>query len=154
MATDITCRVIVTQKDTVTGTKFTVVDKIKTYSALNTEDKHKTQLATASQVVIWDPTAAGSTDNCPDFDFAVFTADQNVDLELFVNRGNANEQVISVRVLANCPFVIYDDGSYDRSVIAQPGGITWPGALNSVINKIVMRNDSGSTVNYDLRLYT
>lgn len=67
---------------------------------------------TADQTrIIWDPTNV-TTENVTKFDIAIFWSDGNLDLEKTTNEGDANEELGSIRIVSDLPYMLGADDSY------------------------------------------
>lgn len=98
-------------------------------------DHDKVSLATATSLTVWN-----SAEALTNFDFFWLQADQDLKIELTVDRGAevGSEELVIVQE-ANTPFrLIYDDA------LANYSG-TLSGGTADVIDEIVIRNESGST---------
>lgn len=98
-------------------------------------------LATATTIVLWDPTLSGVPSEPSSLDFLYVLASQACFLELSCNEDDANERTFAVPIAANIPFVLgADDAFYNFTT----GGDTFAGSLD-VIDRLRLRNQSGST---------
>ena len=72
-------------------------------------------LAADATQIVWDPTNWTGM-QVSDFDRLILMSDGTVDVELTINEGDANEELNSLRVIANVPLVIgADDAYYNHS---------------------------------------
>lgn len=69
-----------------------------------------TTIASDATVTLWDPT--DPSEDVDTFDVLFLVADGALDLELVANNGDANEELFTVRLQANTPFVLGADDSY------------------------------------------
>jgi len=61
--------------------------------------------------IIWDPTTA-ATEATSDFDFLFMQATKDLDVEMTINEGDANEELNSFRLVAGVPFVLGADDAW------------------------------------------
>ena len=102
--------------------------------------KHDIQTtASSSTVVVWDPTAW--TGFVPaSFDVFFVVVDNDCEIELTTNEGDANEELNSFALKADVPFVLGDDASYYNHSASN----AWGGTVD-VIDKIRIRETAGNT---------
>lgn len=105
-------------------------------------------LATATTVILWDPTLASVPSEPTSFDFLYALASQACFLELTCNEDDANERVFVVPLKADIPFLLgADDAFYNFTAT----GDAYAGALD-VIDRLRLRNQSGSTATVTVAL--
>lgn len=94
----------------------------KTYSG-KTVVRDQQYTVQNTTVVAWDPT--NNTGESPsDFDLLVIWSDQDVELEFTCNEGDANEELVSVRLAGGAPPLVLgaDDSYYNHSASNAFGG--------------------------------
>lgn len=100
-------------------------------------DDRTKSLATATT---WDAWITGAEEALTEFDFFWMIADQDVRVELTVDKGNeVGDEVIALLVEANTPFrLIYDDAlaAYTADFVA---------GTADVVDRVRIRNVSGKT---------
>jgi len=136
-------------------TTITIVDDIlsapeviqtdKTYSFTAIERK-RFSVASGTTVTVWDPTVDAS-EAASDFDFALFLSDGNVDLEMTVNEGDANEQIGTVRLTDKLPLMLGADDGYS-------GATQGLGGTLDVIDKLLIKEVSSATRSVQVILAT
>lgn len=94
-----------------------------------------------SEVVAWDPTATDAPATPTAFKYLYLLADQEVDVELTVNEGDANEHYMGFRLPAGVPFELFDDAGYYNAG-APPASIF--DATEDVIDRLRFRNFDAS----------
>lgn len=107
--------------------------------------EHKViQLATSTTITLWD-----SSESITDFDFLWFKADQDLRVELTIDRGNeVGDELIVLLIEANTPFrLIFDDGLalYTANFAA---------GTADVVDRVRLRNVSGTIANIEYALVT
>lgn len=102
------------------------------------------QLATATSLTLWN-----SAESITTFDRFWLIADQDLKIELTVDRGNevGTEELVFVHP-ANIPFRLADD-----TALANYSG-TLSGGTSDLIDEIVVRNESGSTATIERMIVT
>jgi len=94
-------------------------------------------LVTGTTAVLWDPVASSLSPSA--FVALAIASEVDIDVEMTINEGDANEELNSLRVRANVPLVLGADDAYDNHGASD----VYAGSL-SIINKIRARNDSGA----------
>lgn len=109
-----------------------------------TVDHDVIQLATATSLTIWN-----SAEAITNFDYFYIKSDQDLKLELTVDRGGeVGSEELVLLLESNTPFdLIYDDA------LANYSG-TLSGGTADVIDEIVIRNESGTTANIERCIIT
>ena len=103
------------------------------------EEKDYAIAADGTQVA-WDPDNE-SSDAASDFDFMMAVSDGDLDLETTTKEGDANEELGSVRLYKNLPFMLgRDDSYYNHSASDAFGGTL------DVIDKVRADKPSSSPV--------
>ena len=107
--------------------KFTITNTVSSLTALEERD----YAITADQTrAIWDPTNV-TTEVMTTFGFLLMWADGNVDVEFTINEGDVNEELVSIRLVKDIPFMLgADDAFFNHSA-----SNVWGGTID-VIDKI------------------
>lgn len=126
-------------------TDVPVAQKKVTYTA----KEDKTYIIGAGLTeTIWAPTV-DSTEATSDFDFLFMKADGDLDVEMTVNEGDANEELNSFRLASGCAFSLGADDAYATHSASD----IYAGALD-VIDKIRVRNPGASPVELRIIMVT
>jgi len=141
MAFDITIKTLITLNDEAGDPDVALpAYKVeKTYSSKTIKQDIQTTLASAT-LVLWDPT--NNTGQLPTtFALLVLWSDQDVEIELTINEGDANEELNSFRLAGGAPpFMLgADDAFYNHSA-----SDAFAGSLD-VIDKIRVKETNGNT---------
>ena len=98
-------------------TTITITDLRGKKSKLPFSDSYTTPTAithmdfaiTADQTrIIWDPTVS-ATENLTTFTRLILISDGNLDIEMTINEGDVNEELISFRLVKDVPFMLGAD---------------------------------------------
>ena len=137
-------------------TTFTLTDpggKTKTWTIQDTASSLTEPLemhipiAADETLIVWDPTVA-VTGMPADFDRLVMYSDGILDVELTCNEGDAQEELSSIRLVANIPFMLgADDSFYTYTTDAFAGTL-------DVIDKIRVDEPESSAKNLTLIFLT
>jgi hypothetical protein len=95
-----------------------------------------------SEDIVWNPTVDGG-EAVSDFDLLFIVSDKTVELELTINEGDANEELISLTLAPNIPLVLGSDAArFNHSASDAFGGTL------DVIDKIRVKegNTTDATV--------
>ncbi len=124
---------------------FTFTDTATSITAITEMDF----AITANQTrIIWDPTQV-TTENVTDFDRLILISDGTLDIEMTVNEGDANEELLSFRLAKDIPFMLGADDAYSNHSASD----AFAGTLD-VIDKIRVDEPSGVARNLKLILAT
>ena len=116
-----------------------VVSTQKSFTFTAKEDKQFSIAANATEV-IYNPTI-DSSEATTDFDFMYLLSDGDLDVELTINEGDANEELISFRLAADVPFTLGADDAYSNHSASNAFG----GTLD-VIDKIRVDEPNAAAV--------
>ncbi len=111
------------------------IKKAKSFT-ITEMNKKDIPVAASSTLVIWDRSVTG-IDTPADFDVLVMWSDVALDVEMTINEGDANEELISFTLAANVPFILGDDAAYYNHSASN----VWGGALG-LIDKIRVRENA------------
>jgi hypothetical protein len=97
----------------------------------------------------WDVWITGADESLTSFDFLYVEADQNVFLELTVDKGNeVGREEIAIEIQSGIPFALPTDDAYALYTADFGAG------TEDVIDSVRVRNVSGSTANVRVVLVT
>lgn len=117
--------------------------------SITVDGNHKNisrSLANNTTIDVW---ITGADESVTDFDFAYFVSDQNVYLELTVDKGNdVGREEIAIELQAGIPFALTSDDAYALYTTDFAAGTA------DVIDQIRIRNVSGSTANVRAMIVT
>lgn len=116
-----------------------VVSAEKSFTFTAKEDKQFSITASATNI-IWDPTI-DSSEATSDFVFMYLLSNGDLDVEMTINEGDVNEELISFRLAADVPFTLGADDAYFNHLASNIYG----GTLN-VIDKIRVNEPNGVAV--------
>ena len=123
------------------------IPTMKSLSFTAKEDKEFVVAASGTQT-LWD-TTTDSTEATSDFDFLYIIANSTIDLEFTTNEGHASEELCTMRVIKDVPFILgADDSYYDHSA-----SDAYAGTLD-VIDKIRAKEVDASSVTIRMILAT
>lgn len=123
----------------------------KQFSSQKEIQEFQLNIAASGTAVVWDPV------NWTSFPVSAFKAivlksDADLDLEFTINEGDTNEELVSVRLVANTPLILgADDAYYNHSASDAFGGsldvidkirANNPDAENAVELLVLMVDDS------------
>jgi len=112
------------------------IEKAYTYTVVN---DRQWKLSSAAQIV-WNPTV-NTGEQPTDFDVLIMWSNADVELELTIREGGANEELNSVRLAGGAPpLVLGADDAYKNHSASDAFG----GTLD-VINKIRVKESNGAT---------
>lgn len=140
---------------TIIETKITNIDNsgnksvrtiTKSFNSLNEVEKRSIDIAADGTVNIWDPTN-DSGDTTQDFTYLILKSDGDLDVEMTINEGHANEELNSFRLAAGTPFILGSDVAYyDHSA-----SDIYAGTLD-VIDKIRVDEPNSAAVKLELEM--
>jgi len=112
----------------------------KTIAAANAYIDKRFVLGSGQTLNLWDPNNDNSG-GLSSFQALIIYADATVDLELTTNQGDANEELSSVRIGANIPFMLAGDESYFN----HSAGDSFGGTLD-VVDRIRVKEPNSQAV--------
>lgn len=118
----------------------------KTFSSLSEVENRTIDVAADGTPTIWDP-SNDSGDTTEDFTYLLMVSNGVLDVEMTINEGDANEELISFRLAADTPFLLgADDAYYNHSA-----SNIFAGTLD-VIDKIRVDEPNSVAVKLELEM--
>ena len=118
----------------------------RTFSGLTAVDTYK-EVVNNAAVTLWDPTVAGV--GIANFDLMVLSTDVEVQVEMTVNEGHADEELNSFTLAANTSMVLGSDDAYYNHSASD----VWGGSAD-VIDKIRIKEENSVAATVVLRLFS
>ena len=114
------------------------------FTSVNEILRKEVDIAANATVIIYDPVNWTGYD-ITKFDVFVMYSDKDLDVEMTINEGDANEELNSFRVVANLPFILgADDAYYNHSA-----SNIYAGTLD-VIDKIRVDEPNGTAAKLNI----
>lgn len=130
---------IINDRGDKTNTRFT-----KVFSSLNEIYRQEVDISANGTVIVYDPTNWSGIQFTA-FDALVMYSTKDLDIEMTINEGDANEELNSFRLAADTPFILgADDAYYNHSASNAFGGTL------DVIDKIRVDEPNGSAAKLTL----